>query len=166
LGSGLDTRLISDARLLVPAVLTRAVARAIAERRRRSEEAVGDPEPLPVLLDRLSASLRSETQAQYISKYTLYHRRSGKDSATLVSEAIAWFEPRWRQIDSRMEIVPGKQILHGLRQVLQDSCGVSLTDFRIIDEFTPAEIPKDLQALIRSLDRYSLVADAGNDAPT
>ena len=147
-------------------MLTRAVARAIAERRRRSEEAVGDPEPLPVLLDRLSASLRSETQAQYISKYTLYHRRSGKDSATLVSEAIAWFEPRWRQIDSRMEIVPGKQILHGLRQVLQDSCGVSLTDFRIIDEFTPAEIPKDLQALIRSLDRYSLVADAGNDAPT
>ena len=91
---------------------------------------------------------------------TNYHRSSGKDIATLASEAIAWFEPRWLNIESRMEIVPGKQILHGLRLALQDSCGVALTDFRIIDEFSPMEIPKDLQALLRTLDRYVLVTDS------
>jgi energy-coupling factor transporter ATP-binding protein EcfA2 len=146
--------------LLVPDVLTRAVARAIADRQRRSGETIEDPEPIPVVLGRLSEPLRNEVQGQYVAKYTQYHRGSGKDHATLVSEAIAWFEPRWMDINSRMEVIPGKQILHGVRQTLQDTCGVTLTDFRIIDEFRPAEVPKDLQTLLRRLDRYTLWAES------
>lgn len=55
-----------------------------------------------------------------------------------------------------MEIVPGKDVLKKLRDEIQSKYGISITDFRIIDEFRHSDIPTDLCGLIKRLDEYRI----------
>lgn len=53
-----------------------------------------------------------------------------------------------------MEIVPGKQILRMLRDEVQKLYSINLTDIKIVDEFTRAEIPDNLAVLIEKLEMF------------
>jgi hypothetical protein len=50
--------------------------------------------------------------------------------------------------------VPGKLVLKQLRDELQKIYSVSLTDFKIIDEFTTKEIPEDLRDLLFKIENF------------
>jgi len=50
--------------------------------------------------------------------------------------------------------VPGKDVLNAFREVIQSKYGITLTDYRIIDEFKSEEVPADLLDLLTSLDDY------------
>lgn len=140
--------------LLVPSVLARAFDRAAKERGRRTETIVDRKESMDDILLRITKELRTKTQGQYVGKYLEYKKGSGKDPSTLSSEAIARFEEKWDALSSRMQIVPGKEVLRNLRSYVSDKWSLSLTDVRIIDEFHPAEIPKDLVDLLNTLEQY------------
>jgi energy-coupling factor transporter ATP-binding protein EcfA2 len=142
--------------LLLPDVLDRAFARALHERLKRVGEATSDPEPMQSILQRLTEAIKNEVQGQYLAKWNAFHRSSGNDQATLTTEAIGWFEQRWKQLDDRLKIVPGKQILRLVREEVQKSYGVNLTDFRIIAAFHVDECPEDLKCLLEALDKYRL----------
>ena len=77
--------------LLIPAVLERVVIRLITEKARQN----GIDEVSQVNVMDLLASLTNETktdcQGQYVSRYCEYHRNSGRDQATLTSEALSRF---------------------------------------------------------------------------
>jgi energy-coupling factor transporter ATP-binding protein EcfA2 len=142
--------------LLVPNVLERAIQKAIADRASRIDEAIVALEPVNQILARITKPLKNETQAQYIEKRAKYLQKSKRDPATITLETIRLFESKWENIDTRMEIVPGKQVLRQLRDEIQSKYGVSLTDFRIINEFKRNEIPIDLCELIKLLEEYRL----------
>uniref|UniRef100_UPI003C7B907E hypothetical protein n=1 Tax=Pseudomonas veronii TaxID=76761 RepID=UPI003C7B907E len=61
---------------------------------------------------------------------------------------------KWGDLDRRMEIVCGKTILKELRGYALDTWGISLTDFKIIDEFRADEVPVDLHIFIKDLEAY------------
>jgi hypothetical protein len=81
-------------------------------------------------------------------------RSTGLDAATVTSTTLDWFDKKWMNLDSRMEIVPGKQVLAQFRQYSQEKYSLSLTDYRIISSFSANEIPADLSQLLRDLEDY------------
>ena len=98
--------------------------------------------------------MKNEAQGQYLSKWTSYYRTSGKDPATLATEAISWFEGHWRNLDTRLKVVPGKRTLRMLRDEVQAQHSVNLTDQRIVDAFHVEEVPEDIKGLLERLDQY------------
>lgn len=142
--------------LLVPSVLDRCVKASLREKAKRgSTGKVEEPNvDIYKILDRLSVKFQTELQGQYISKFSEFHRSQGKDGATLAREALDFFHKKWDDIDRRMEIVCGKTILKELRGYALDTWGISLTDFKIIDEFRADEVPVDLHMFIKDLEAY------------
>lgn len=140
--------------LLVPDVLERAFKKGLAERARRSVDELIQEESIAQILDRITTPLKNVIQAQYISKRSKYFKHSDIDPATLTSDTIERFERKWCDLNTRMEIVPGKQVLRTLREELQSKYGVNLTDYRIIEEFKVADIPTDLHELLQRLEQY------------
>jgi energy-coupling factor transporter ATP-binding protein EcfA2 len=141
--------------LLVPVVLDRAFQKALVERRNRSGGGPRVVESIPEILDRLTLPLRHKVQGQYVSKRTSYvSSRSSQDDSVIAAETMEWFEEKWGALETRMEIVPGKEVLRDLREYLQASYSANLTDAKIIDEFRRNEIPSDMLALLQLLEDY------------
>lgn len=140
--------------MLLPDVLDRAIARAIAEKERRTGENSASRRPAPEILDQITRDQRNDIQGQYIARHAQHFAVSNIDSATHATEAIKRFDSKWQNISTRMEIVHGKNTLRRLREVLQEEHGITLTDFQIIDSFRPGEVPSDLAALIHRLEEF------------
>lgn len=182
MGDALGIAAVSD-RDYYPEEQLREIAREIPDnvsffhvhRRKEIENYLLDPKPLyrsinklirarhgsPVeeeefkeILERISEDLKSEAQAQYISKAIEYGRKTGADSSTISHTVIKWFDAEWKTMEKRIFILPGKKFLKKLREELQQKFGVALTDIRIIDAYEESEIPKDLVDLINQIDSY------------
>ena len=106
------------------------------------------------ILERITRPLRNSIQAQYIAKRTAYFQHASRDKAIITTEAIELFDSDWERLETRLAVVPGKDVLNAFREALQSKCGVTLTDYRIIDEFRSAEVPADLLDLLKSLEDY------------
>ena len=143
--------------LLVPAVLERALKKAIQERERRTGETGEYTGDIATLLDLVTRPFRASIQSQYIAKRVDYFRGSHKDSATITAEAISVFEDQWNDVTTRVEIVPGKAVLAALRTEVSERYRVNLTDHEIVTEFTTDELAPDLVELVNGLERYRLV---------
>lgn len=140
--------------LLVPTVLERVVIRLITEKAMQDGMKEVPQVNVMDLLSSLTNEIKTDCQGQYVSRYCEYHRSSGRDQATLTSEALSRFESKWTTLDTRMILVPGKKVLKAFRQRCQSEWGITLTDIRIIDGFQRDEIPLDLIELLTALDAY------------
>jgi energy-coupling factor transporter ATP-binding protein EcfA2 len=140
--------------LVVPTVLSRAVDAQLADRRSRDPTADMPAIDISALLEEITAPTKADIQSQYIAKRALFFRSSGRDLASLSREAMAWLDARWNPMESRMEVVPGKEVLGALRHLLKERYDLGLSDARIIDAFTPADMPGDLVALLRAIDSF------------
>lgn len=142
--------------LLVPSVLERSFCKAYLERTRRTDEGGASvaPEDVSSILELITSRMRQDVLGQYLARRSEFLQHTGRDIATINAETLEWFETKWSNLATRMEIVRGKEVLRELRQHLQDAYQVNLTDVRIIDEFRLNEVPTDLVALLRGLDRY------------
>lgn len=139
--------------LVIP-VLERALAKQISGRKRRSGETVAIGKTIPEYLNEITTSLKFEAQSQYIAKRISHHQGKRIDTSTVSLEAIEAFEKLWVDINTRMEIIPGKTSLRLLRNAIQEDHKVNLTDVQIIDEFKINEIPEDLKNLINQLEEF------------
>ncbi|MCE2451647.1 MAG: AAA family ATPase [Nitrospinae bacterium] len=140
--------------LLSPNALERALKREIGERSRQRGEKPKLDFNIHDILELETQSLKSKCSSRYISNYLRFFKGSSKDDTTLISEAQGIFEDKWSELESRLEIVPGKAVLKAVREQIENDYGVTLTDFRIIDAYTKAEVPQDLAKLICQLDEY------------
>jgi len=140
--------------LLIPSALEKALAKAMNERSRRTGGELSDTEPIAKLIDEITTPMRSEIQAQYIDKRSKYFSHSKFDGATINAQTIKAFDEKWNDIETRMEIVPGKVVLRKLREKVQNDYSVNLTDNKIIDEIGQQEIPADLRTLLDKLEKY------------
>jgi energy-coupling factor transporter ATP-binding protein EcfA2 len=139
--------------LLVPSVLGRCLNKAVAERTRRDGGSSIEVD-VNLILEDITSRFQITLQGQYVGKYIEFHKPSGKDIATLSSEALNSFSTKWRSLESRMEIIGGKDVLREFRSYVSLHYSVTLTDFRIIDEFSVVEIPTDLSTLLAELEQY------------
>lgn len=140
--------------LLIPEALDRAIARAISERVARTGSEVQAVPKAVNLLRELSDPLKDEVQSQIIARRANYLRNTGKDIADITRETLSWFSSRWEDLDSRLTILPGKEVLRMLREKVQSLSGISLTDARIVEAMHKNEVPVDLKMLLTSLDDF------------
>jgi energy-coupling factor transporter ATP-binding protein EcfA2 len=140
--------------LLVPKVLDRVLKKAIKDKEKRTEQEIFESEDAYQILDRISISHKNPSLSQYIAKRQEYLSSSNVDSATINNETLQWFENKWSDIETRMEIVPGKEVLRDFRSEIQRIYGVSITDNKIIDEFKKNEIPNDILLLLEVLEEF------------
>lgn len=140
--------------LLVPQALEVALERAIIERENRTGEHIDRTRSISQFLDDVTRGARRQVQSQYVAKRIAYFESSKKDAATIAEEASEIFDSHWGTIETRMNVVRGKDVLAALRQRVSEEYSVSLTDHRIISAFKPEEIPSDLVELIEGLEEY------------
>jgi hypothetical protein len=89
-----------------------------------------------------------------MAKRANYLRTTGSDLADINRDTIKWFERIWPDLDQRLTIVPGKEVIRDLRTHINETLSVSLTDARIIDVMHRDEVPSDLQDLLSALDTF------------
>ena len=140
--------------LLVPEVLNRAIRRAIEERARRTGTRVSWELDVAKTLDEITISERETLSGQYIAHYCRYFRETGRDQATLASEALEIFNGSWMTLHRRMTIVSGKDTLRKFRDECQRRLGITLSDLRIVQAFTRGDVPDDLVLLLERLDKF------------
>jgi len=105
------------------------------------------------LLRDITDVLKAEVLSQFVAKRCAYFRGSGLDQATISAEAIRRFDHQWQDLDSRLLIVPGKEILRQLRQSIKEQYGVTLTDHRLVSAFRRKDIPADMLDLLAKLEQ-------------
>ena len=140
--------------LLNPAPLERAVRKAIRERARRAGEKQDYDLDMTRLLDEITDATRDEVTSQLIAKRIDYLKPSGKNSSTITNEVLETVRSKWTDLESRIELVPGKIVLARLRQKIRELHSVNISDIRIIDEFRSDEIPTELAKLLLDLNVF------------
>jgi hypothetical protein len=141
--------------LLGPEVLERALAQAITDREGRTETTIPRRLDAPTILEEITAPMRDICLGQYIARRTEFLRRMKKDDpATIGTDTVRWFNAKWDRLETRVEIVPGKETLHAFRSRVSEIYGVSLSDVKIVGAFNRGDVPKDLQQLLGEIDRF------------
>lgn len=80
------------------------------------------------------------------------HRATRAYPSTLEANQRAreWVSRNWGSLDERLRVLPGKRFLAALRARLQAEYGVSFGNARLVEEFSSAEIPAELAAILRA----------------
>ena len=144
--------------LLEPAILQRALSRAVRERR---DGDPGETVPANAILDILEAAtepMKTDMQAQYVARRSSFMAHDRRGPAALATETLRSFEQRWNALHTRVAIVGGKLTLAAVRSKVQEKWRVNLTDIRIINEFRHDEIAPDLVNLVQDLEAYRVGA--------
>lgn len=139
--------------LLAPSVVERAVRTAL-----RSSGKTGIHVPattdIEKMLDDITRPIRTEIAGQFVAKRCAFFRSSGADQATIAAKAVERFDRQWKRLETRLLIVPGKEVLKRLRERVQEEYGITLTTQRIITAFRKEEIPADLKGLLDRLESF------------
>jgi len=142
--------------LLIPAALDRAIRKKLAEVARRKGSERVESEAAAVILDKLTTSIKYNVQGQYISWRLKHLRSKGSplDDATINAQTIQDFDHLWQDIETRMEIVPGKEVYKALNTYLSENYGINLSAIAIISEIKREETPSDLARFLKQLERF------------
>jgi hypothetical protein len=111
--------------LLVPAALDRAVVRTLNARRERGAEKATSQVDSAKLLEDITRPMKEEILAQLMARRHDYLGHTGEDKSRLYKHVLGPFDSRWTNLDARISVVPGKEVLRLFRQRVQDLCGVT-----------------------------------------
>lgn len=138
--------------LLIPTVLDRVLKRRAREvaRTRGGEDLL--VRSVADILDHITEPMRAEIQGHYIGSRLEYFRRSGRSPATISREALDILNKKWNDIETRMEIVPGKEVFAQLNTYLQDNYNFNVTANGVIAECQRSEVPSDLVRFLRQVE--------------
>lgn len=141
---------------LSPNALAVAVENSLQDRELRT----GKPRRLghtsSQLLELVVNQMKHKVQAQYLAKRLQFERSKspGLDPATVSESSMREFDRAWSTPEGRLNVVPGKEVISGLNEQLQDEYDVHITAQAIVEKMQPEEIAADLQALLRTLDMF------------
>jgi predicted ATPase len=144
--------------LLVPAALDRASTRRVADQAKRASRDIAYSSDAGQFLEEFATRKKSYVTAQYVADRRRFVRSksSAQSDATIMEEALVEFERSWTGFESRLKIIPGKEALSALNESLQQKYGISITATAVIDAMTTAEVPDEMQRLVRELSSFAL----------
>ena len=133
--------------LLAPALIERAIARQSRRNADRPPLARGATE----LLMQATERLRDEVVATRGAERARYLRSAGVSILTANREAAAEVTSAWPSLEERMRLVPGKEVLSAINQLLQvDGCSVSVQS--LVNSLQPTDVPLDLANFLRKVE--------------
>jgi AAA domain, putative AbiEii toxin, Type IV TA system len=138
--------------LLIPAALDRAIVRHMRSERGADKSVVEVDSA--ALLEEITHPLKAEILSQLMARRDEFIRRNSQDRSGFYKDVLAKFEILWGNLDTRISLIPGKEVLGLFRQHVQESYGITLTDSRIAHAINREEIPLDMRQLLESLENY------------
>lgn len=140
--------------LLVPAALDRAIVRALSARGESAGSEAAFRVDSAAILEELTQPMKEEVLAQLMARRHDYLQHTGQDKSRLYKDVLSAFDKRWLNLQERLALVPGKDVLRLFRERIQELIGVTLTDSRIAEAMNRQDIPTDLVALLDSLENF------------
>jgi AAA domain, putative AbiEii toxin, Type IV TA system/AAA ATPase domain len=140
--------------LLIPFALDRAIARTLNASRERGSAKIAIAVDSAALLDEITQSLKDDVLSQLMARRDEYVRRNGQDRSGFYKDVLATFEARWNSLDTRISLVPGKEVLSQFRQRIQNLYGITLTDARIAESINKEDMPTDMRTLLESMEAF------------
>lgn len=134
-----------------------ALAGAINERLARREETrrVSD-RGAEALLDEITTEMKSNILSQLISNRMRYFaNRTARDAANIANEAIVALDEAWPNLERRVCVVPGKQVLAALNGRIQSNFGISVTTSQIIRHLSYEMVAGDLRSILSDIDAFA-----------
>lgn len=140
--------------LLVPAALDRAVLQTLNARRERGDATKTPAISSAELLLEITAPMEEDVLSQLLARKEDHVRSLGEDMSGVHKDTMINFRARWANLETRLALVPGKEVLRQLRQRVQDDFSVTLTDARIAEAMTRTDLPEDMRAMLEALDSF------------
>jgi AAA15 family ATPase/GTPase len=136
--------------------ILQAIQKRISEYNKRTQKTLVFDEDVSILLSNLTCSLKSKTQALYLSNRMRFEKEqhSNRDDSTIAEEIISEFDTLWENLNTRLSIVPGKQIFSLLNTYLQENYHITISSAFVIENFRVAEIPEEMVKLIEEIDSW------------
>jgi hypothetical protein len=143
--------------VLVPSAIDRAIARRVAEKTARTGEQVVCAETAADMMQSITEEMKPAVQAQYLEKRRPFLKQvqPGVDDATLTQRILGDFEADWADLDRRLTVVPGKEVLSRMNTHLQATCGLTVTANSIIEAMRVDEVPSEMVEVIEELDQFA-----------
>jgi hypothetical protein len=131
--------------LIVPSALRR-----IFVRENRREKSVRTESEIENKIEEIIDGLKSQTVSCFASEYYEEERRRGFAGANKL--AFEKVEDAWTTLDAKLEIVCGKDVIHGLAEWARNESGVSLNAVKLAAELRPNEIDAEVKKVITALE--------------
>lgn len=143
--------------LLVPSAIDRAISRKIVDKARRAGSSAQPVTCAKEILDTFAAERKGKVVSQYLAKRRRFMKASfpNLDDATITERGLAEIEARWNNVEDRFAMLPGKEALSALNQIVQDKYNVSVSPTAIIDAMTADEIPEEMKQLLKLLSDFA-----------
>lgn len=143
--------------LLIPPAINRAAAHRVADRSERGGKAQKYAMDAEELLEEFATKRKSYVTAQLLANRRQFERSHapGLHEATINESALLEFESAWQTLESRLQVVPGKEAFSYVNQRFQQEYSISVTVTGVIDAMTAAEVPTEMKTLIDNLTEFA-----------
>lgn len=133
-----------------------ALQRAANKRLRTAGQAELSLEIVAQLLDEATKATKTRVSSQLAANELRYLADNGSrdDASTTLQRSSVRFEKLWSQMEDRLRIVPGKDVLADLNTILSSRYKVSLTPNLIIDSILLKEFATDLRTILEALNIF------------
>lgn len=143
--------------LLNPIPLKRAVESRLAEHKKRTGESIAFKEEMSKILDEITSAKRNMVMARYLEcrKKFMKSQDPAIANETIIEGLVAEFDRAWDDLETRLRLVPGKEVLSELNTRLQEDYGVTITPTLIVESFNRAEVETEMIELIEEIEKFS-----------
>jgi hypothetical protein len=142
--------------LINPIVINRAISERIAEKNKRSETNINFEEDVMQVLEEASASFRNKVFGQLQAKQFEYEKSVNPklDQSTITENILRTFDTKWSNLEERIRIMPGKDFLSRINELLQNKYGINLSKANIISNFNKDDVPDEIVELIGRIEEF------------
>jgi len=140
--------------LLVPEAIDRATVRKLVERGKRTGNVVSYTAQAEHFLKEFATEKRSYVLAQYLAYRRKFERTNSPklDEATVNESALKEFDEAWK---NELNVIPGKDALSALNELLQNDYSVGITHTSIIEAMHADEVPSEVVELVNKLAEFA-----------
>jgi energy-coupling factor transporter ATP-binding protein EcfA2 len=143
--------------LLVPDALSRAIVLRLADRNKRSGSTTRFSENMETIMLSITDAMKHDVQAQYLKRQHPFakSRHNSHDDSTITSQLLQEFDMKWKHLDSRLDMVPGKEVLSRLNAHLQKKYSITVTSTSIIESMKDSEVANEMKTIISALNNFA-----------
>jgi AAA domain, putative AbiEii toxin, Type IV TA system len=145
--------------LIIPSAIKEAIDEKLVENNKRLGKSIEFEEDIEVLLSQISDDFKHKTQAQLQTHQFEFEKSKDPkvQNSVIVEKILREFEMRWKDLEERFRILPGKDFISSLNKFLQNTYGISITYANIINFLRRDTIPGELKTLIENIDQFRKV---------
>lgn len=142
--------------LINPIVIERATLERIKEKNKRSEMSIDFEFDIIQILEETSTRFRNKVFGQLQAKQFEYEKSVNPklDQSTITENILKTFDTKWSNLEERIRIMPGKDFLASINELLQSKYGINISKANIISNFKKDDVPIEIVELITRIEEF------------